>query len=320
MEDDSLQKVAISGPILASLIQRFSSSSGAVDGLLFGHVSDVTLLSLSDDSSSSTDTQPSLRVATVTGFLCSGTTNSFYDSLGRVDSQSLNRLLDRHQSDGQAQPHDSFLGWFSGRRRTQLRPSMREYLVSSSLSSMKQLSFPVKDAVNPTNFIPSVFLLLTSPLSDQIIHTHEYRAFQFRSSNEFFEPKSIDIVNIGPAFRGHYGSFIPNSPFPHLPCEMRASPMNEDKNDDNLNMMKQNSKDQKQMNVCAEGFDVGNLTRLLGSEAANYTAGLEDLYEKMLAKTECLARLVEESSAQVLEQENHNRKLRYKVARYPGFE
>lgn len=117
-----------------------------------------------------------------------------------------------------------------------------------------------------------------------------------------FESKSIDIVNIGPAFRGHYGSFIPNSPFPHLPCEMRASPMNEDKNDDNLNMMKQNSKDQKQMNVCAEGFDVGNLTRLLGSEAANYTAGLEDLYEKMLAKTECLARLVEESSAQVLEQ------------------
>lgn len=304
MEDDSLQKVAISGPILASLIQRFSSSSGAVDGLLFGHVSDVTPLSLSDDSSSSTDTQPSLRVATVTGFLCSGSTNSFYDSLGRVDSQSLNRLLDRHQSDGQAQaqPHDSLLGWFSGRRRTQLRPSMREYLVSSSLSSMKQLSFPVKDAVNPTNLIPSVFLLLTSPLSDQIIHTHEYRAFQFRSSNEFFEPKSIDIVNIGPAFRGHYGSFIPNSPFPHLLCEMRASPMNEDKNDDNLNMMKQNSKYQKQMNVCAEGFDVGNLTRLLGSEAANYTAGLEDLYEKMLAKTESLARLVEESSAQVLEQ------------------
>lgn len=179
---------------------------------------------------------------------------------------------------------------------------MREFLVSLSLSSMKQLSIPVKDAVNPTNLTPSVFLLLTSPQSDRIIHTHEYRAFQFRPSNELFEAKSIDIVNIGPAFRGHYGSFTPNSPFPHLVCEMRVSPMNEDKNDENLNLMKQNSKDQKQLNMCAEGFEVGSLTRLLGSEAANYTAGLEDLYEKMLAKVENLARLVEKSSTQVLEQ------------------
>lgn len=375
MEDESLQKIAISGPILASLIQRFSSSSATVDGLLFGHVSEITPLSLSDDSSSSTNFEPSVRVATVTGFLCAGTTNSFYDSSGQIDSQSLNRLLSSHQTDAQVQTPDSLLGWFSGRRRTHIRPSMREYLVSSSLFSMKEFSFLVKDAVNPTYVIPSVFLLLTSPLSDQIIHTHEYRAFQFRSANEFLEPKSIDIVNIGPAFRGHYGSFTPNSPFPNLLCEMRVSPMNEDKNDENLNLMKQVSKDQKQLNTCAEGFEVGNLTRLLGSEAANYTSGLEDLYEKMLAKIGSLARLVEKSSAQVLEQvfnhfdmneplracslcgflclmtsnliyffplldarldcsislrfyayscnvlqENQNRNLRYKVARYPGFE
>ncbi|KAK9920337.1 hypothetical protein M0R45_028892 [Rubus argutus] len=41
MEDHSVEKVAISGPALASMIQRFSTSRGAVDGLIFGHVSHI---------------------------------------------------------------------------------------------------------------------------------------------------------------------------------------------------------------------------------------------------------------------------------------
>lgn len=74
------------------------------------------------------------------------------------------------------------------------------------------------------------------------------------------------------------------------------------------------AKDQRQLDMCAEGFEVGSLSRLVGMEAANYTSGLEDLYEKMLEKLNGLARLVEKSSSKVLEQESHNMKLRYKVA------
>lgn len=90
--------------------------------------------------------------------------------------------------------------------------------------------------------------------------------------------------------------------------------MAEDKDEKSLSDLRRIAKDQTELNMCAEGFEVGNLSRLMGSEASNYTAGLEDLYEKMLAKLEGLARLVEKSSAKVLEQENHNIKLRYKVA------
>lgn len=78
--------------------------------------------------------------------------------------------------------------------------------------------------------------------------------------------------------------------------------MSEDRNDESLGQKKLVSKAQKELDMCAEGLEVGDLSRLLGSQAVNYTSGVEDLYEKMLAKVENLARLVEKSSAKVLEQ------------------
>ncbi|KAI4356073.1 hypothetical protein L6164_000124 [Bauhinia variegata] len=306
MDDPRVEKIAISGPTLASMIQRFSTASGAVDGLLFGHVTQVTSSNLSDDSDSPADSNSPTFVATITGFFCSGTINSFYDSTGTVESGFIGRFLDdslrTHQS--------SFIGWFSGRRRTQLRPSMREWLVTASLLTETKYSFPVKNAPEPTDFKPCLFLLLTSPLSDQIIHTHEYRAYQFHSSTESFESKSISIVNIGPAFRGHYGSFSPNTPFPSLSCELRGSPIRDKGHD-----KKQGLKDQRELDMCAEGFEIGRLRGLVGSEATNYTENLEDLYEKMLVKMENLARMVEDSSAKLYEQEKHNRELRYKISK-----
>lgn len=72
--------------------------------------------------------------------------------------------------------------------------------------------------------------------------------------------------------------------------------------------------EQRRMDLCAEGFDVGRLSRLVGPEAVKYTGEVEDLYKQMLAKLEGLARVVEKGSARVSEQENHNMKLRYRVA------
>lgn len=78
--------------------------------------------------------------------------------------------------------------------------------------------------------------------------------------------------------------------------------MNEDGNEENVTGMKQTEKDQALLDTCAEGMQVGRLSQLIGPGATNYTAGLEDLYEKMLSKIESLARLVETSSAMILEQ------------------
>ncbi|KAK7390296.1 hypothetical protein VNO78_25598 [Psophocarpus tetragonolobus] len=269
MDDPPLQKIAISGPTLASLIQRFSTSPSAIHGLLYGHVTDLPA-TLSDDAA--VEASPTL-LATVTAFLSSP---------------------DPHLSAAAVPTHSApFLGWFSARRRSPLRPSMREFSLTTSLSSQSQSPNP-----KPSPFI---FLLLASPPSDPShIHTHEYRAFQFCGGR--FEPRSLDVVNIGPAFRGHYGAFSPSSPLPPLRYgPPRGSPMSDD-GEERLGRLKQAAKDQRKLDACADGFDVGRLSRMMGSEAKSYTEGLEELYQKMLLKIENLTCLVEKTSAMVLEQ------------------
>ncbi|XP_048127513.1 uncharacterized protein LOC115749273 [Rhodamnia argentea] len=324
MDDLPLQKIAISGPTLSSLLQRVSSSPADADGLLFGHISPVAPSTLSDDPSSaataaSTSNSAAL-VATVTSFLCPGCPLSFFDSLGRLLFPSL-----LHHS------QHRLIGWFSSRRRSRLQPSMRDFNVAASLSSDPSLSFPI-DASD--GFSPRVFVLFSTPPLDSAIHTHEYRAFQFRTAADTFEPRSIDVVNIGPGFRGHYGNFSPNSSFPWLACDSRGSSMMQEdgkeerlseirqvaKNQNEIDLiehlseMRQAAKYQNDIDLVAEGFPIAKLGRLMGPEASSYTAGLEEMYEKMLTKIDSLARLVENSSAQVLQMEQHNSKLRAEIA------
>ncbi|GAB4834033.1 hypothetical protein Ancab_032287 [Ancistrocladus abbreviatus] len=308
MDDLLLQKVTIPGPTLASLMHRFSSFTSDTDGLLFGRVSHVIPSSLSDDSDStsatSTSSSSSTLVATITGFISSGITSSFYDSSGQLDITSLRHLV--HPSS-----NHSLIGWFSARRLSALRPSLREFAVSQSLISKPQFSFPIEN--NSLKISPCIFLLLTTPFPDHqsLIHTFDYRVFQFRTTSKTFDAKPLDVINIGPAFRGHYSAFCPNSHLPYLMCDPRDSPMKED---GNLRHMKKLSDEQKELDMYVEGYALENLRKLMGSQATSYTSGLEELYEKMLGKLNSLARLVESSSARVLEQEKHNTKLRYKVA------
>lgn len=68
-----------------------------------------------------------------------------------------------------------------------------------------------------------------------------------------------------------------------------------------LSEKKRIANDQRELDMCAEGFEVGKLSRLVGLEAVNYTLSVEDLYGSMLAKLESLARQVEKSNALVNE-------------------
>ncbi|CAL5348996.1 unnamed protein product [Camellia sinensis] len=67
-----------------------------------------------------------------------------------------------------------------------------------------------------------LFFLLMTPFQAQLIHSHNYEAFQFRSSTQSFEAKTLNVVNIGPVFRSHYGDFSPNSLFSTLGYELRG--------------------------------------------------------------------------------------------------
>ncbi|CAI9097229.1 OLC1v1033604C1 [Oldenlandia corymbosa var. corymbosa] len=323
MDELPIQKIQIAGPTLASLLHRFSSSPGSIHGFLFGHVIVSKSSALSDDPSSSTgapssgypttaigdDTPPLLLTATITSFISVPSHLRFPDPPPPATNASV-------------------IGWFSGRRRTPLRPSLNDSTTTHNLSSNSTLFYTPQNqdshfSGRTLTLSPSLFLLLTTPLQDQLIHTHEYKAFQYRISTDCFEPKSLSIINVGPSFRSHYDSFSPNASFPFLPFELRTScssssssnaDMAEDEKSETLGFLKKEKEGQKQLDLFAEGFEIGRLNRLMGTQAANYTSELDDLYHKMLAKLDGLTNLVELSSAKVVEQENHNMKLRLKVA------
>lgn len=90
--------------------------------------------------------------------------------------------------------------------------------------------------------------------------------------------------------------------------------MVEDEEGETLEAIRRALKNQKKLDMCAEGFEIGRMSKLVGSEAANYMGELEDLYDKMLCKIDALSKLVEQTSVKVVGQENQNMKLRYKVA------
>ncbi|KAG0463638.1 hypothetical protein HPP92_019198 [Vanilla planifolia] len=319
MADDSflVEKISIAGPALASILQRFSSSPGDADGFLFGHFTRLPPPDPHDDDPSSSYSvapgpgSPTAFSASITGQFSSGAPMSFYDSIGRIDPHCVRRATASTEIG-----HGSvLLGWFSCRRRTTLRPSMRELAVSNSLFKTLTLGTPSVPKLQDSPPAASIFLLLSSSSTEnQSIHTHEYRAFVLRKKSPggacVLEPTSLHIVNIGPDFRGQYGSFLPESMLPLMPCGAE---------DDlgwreGLRGLQEAGAAQRLLGLATEGFKMEQLAHLVGPGGAEYVSELEDLYRKMLLKLERLASLVEKSSAKVLEQENKNSKMRCRLA------
>eukprot|EP01018_Ginkgo_biloba_P000158 Gb_27001 [translate_table: standard] len=172
---------------------------------------------------------------------------------------------------------------------------------------------------------PCIFLIFSESFTNQSIHTHEYRAFQYHKSQTagFFEARTADIVNIGPAFRSQYNAFAPVSPFPLLSSDFES--LGEDSADSRGSIEERNrskarqgsvksgggvAKEQVVLDMHSSGYSVDRLGRLMGPDAMHRVSELEDLYGRMITKLEYLAKQVGESSEALVEQEKHNIKLR----------
>ncbi|CAA7389354.1 unnamed protein product [Spirodela intermedia] len=312
MEGISIQKVSIWGTTLASVIQRFSSSGGDVDGVLLGHFGRLLPPELTDDDPSSSSSSSPLLSAFITNYFCFGMPMGFYDSLGRVDS----RLLDRVLSLVKWPENCTVLGWFSARRNSGLRPSMREHAVSVSLSKvMEALARGGRFSENSQELMADrcIFMLFSSSAGSHAIHNHEYRAYTLepKSRGHVHTRTPVEVVNLGPAFRSQYNLFSPESSFPWMPCGSENSKVLEDKS---LINSRRTSRDSAALGGLAEGYKLERLRQMVGPNAERHKSELEQLYESMLLKLEGLAELVEKSSVGILEQENRNLELKAKVA------
>ncbi|RLM69639.1 uncharacterized protein C2845_PM17G00570 [Panicum miliaceum] len=276
--------LSISGAALAALLHRCAAATGDCDGLLFGRASHrpAPPAALSDyDDLAAAPPAPALTIS-VSGHCSLSHPSSLSDPLGRFQPPS---------SDPSSAPPPAAVGFFSSRRRTALRPSMRELALAHSLSKTLQ---------GRTTSHPLLFILISPSASPNFsTHSYDYRAFLLLASR--LVPASLTVVNVGPGFRDQYHAFSPDSPMPCLPSSPAAA--------DHAHTIGE----QKAADEIVDGFGIERLQGLLGS-AAGQAAEMDDMYAGMLRKLEKLAREVEKTNIRVLEQENRNLLLRFRCA------
>ncbi|CAN6357361.1 unnamed protein product [Urochloa humidicola] len=260
--------LSISGAALAALLHRCSAATGDCDGLLFGRASHLPVppSALSDyDDLAAAPPAPALSIS-VSGHCSLSHPSSFSDPLGRFQPPSSADL-------------SAAVGFFSSRRRTELRPSMREVALAHSLSKTLATAHPL-------------LFILVSPYASPGLstHTYDYRAFLLLGSR--LVPASLTVVNVGPGFRDQYHAFYPQSPMPCLPIPQPSS---------SGQRHTHTIGEQKAVDEMVDGFGIGRLQRVLGS-AAGQAAEMDEMYAGMLSKLEKLAKEVEKSNLRVLEQ------------------
>uniref|UniRef100_A0A0D9WZW8 Protein kinase domain-containing protein n=1 Tax=Leersia perrieri TaxID=77586 RepID=A0A0D9WZW8_9ORYZ len=256
-------KLSISGAALAALLQRCVTATGDCDGLLSGHASRVPAPppSFSDyDDPSPAQSTPAISIS-ITGHSSLSQPSSLSDPLGRF-----------HLPSSASASAAASIGFFSSRRRTVLRPSMREVALAHSLSKTLALTHPL-------------LFLVCSSTPNLSTHSYDYRAFLLIGSR--LVPTSLIVVNLGPGSRDQYNSFVPMSPMPSLPSAAAGDT-------DAIG-------DQNVMDGIVDGFGVGRLQGITGS-AGGQMVEMNGMYAGMLRRLEKLAREVEKSNLLVLKQ------------------
>ncbi|XP_028391181.1 BRISC complex subunit Abraxas 2-like [Dendronephthya gigantea] len=178
-------EVQISGCVFSSLFLELANSQGDVEGFLLGDIEDVTETTVSDTQDVNIQHNRIFAVQEIA--VCQGLF-SFYDGVGHVHSEKLDRILGNKRQ--------AALGWFKFRRNTRLGVSMREKAVHKSLLEQ----FGIEDS---ENFIFSVF---SSQHTDNLAtHAYNYLAFYCKTHHSRgYEAIPIKIINLGNTAQTEY--------------------------------------------------------------------------------------------------------------------
>lgn len=362
--DTPVERVAVSGAALAALLQAVNSSSGDCDGVLFGHVERNTTSTMVDEDVGPQTSHDISAVVTghfcsggVTSFYdATGNIDvvKFAQMIGEREARGgdppIGWFVGRRGSS--MRPSMREFTVTANLRSTQFRvpaedaaavssedlrdhgkvkPDSRPLSSSSDAAVLGEgngLSSKHGGAVSKLIGIPAsspfIFFLFTESTDANSIHTHEYRAYQYRtklSGAGCFESRSVRIVNIGPALvnRGLYDSFAPAAPFPWF---LKPSGSLDDREGSDheglrrLSLVPHNSNadhvqmevglqeaDQALLDMYSQDFSVDRLHSLTRTEGEGGSVReLETLYRTMLRKLDVLAKQVCEGNEVIYEQ------------------
>ncbi|EDO47691.1 predicted protein [Nematostella vectensis] len=174
----------VSGAVMASLFQELTKGQNDVEGLLLGDSTGRTINTISDSQAEKLRFE---RIATIQGFIPCSRVFSFYNEVGKIDSEKLKETLQNRAQE--------VIGWYKYRRNSQALVTMRERYVHHNL--MQELGF------QPAHEF--LFALFTSccPLG-MATHLYNYQVLSANQMKSNFKSHKLKVVNLRDTSHSEY--------------------------------------------------------------------------------------------------------------------